>query len=947
MEDQEEVAADTTSTFDMGDYSFLLRRTQIDSMQLVVDDRTREFYTRIDNFGAKLSLSLSSSVSKMDVKTGFGNAIVWRKGDLLVKKTSMDLETRMLIDQDSMKLSFKKANLRVNGIDFKSSGKLRRDTVSQNILVDVTSSLSTPSLAEFLTLIPSSMIDGKEKITTQGEVAFDVKVEGEWGEDVMPTVSTTIKIDKAKARYASRKIALENVSCDGFAFVDFNTPALSYVDIKRLNINTSDIIDLDVTGKVKNFMGSPEIDLAVVSQIDFDRFTEVFPLNEGIICSGSNTSNIKAQFSLSDVMDGNYARLNIDGESTFKDLEMSFDASKFVQDSSSTAYLYIKANQGKMLFGDKAEADTTNSRTLRSKINFSGINYQAKSGEYMSINDIEVSAGANFDRATSAVNGMGIKGLAKNASVGIDSLFAATLESSDIRLMIAPKNDKRETIIKATIASDQIKAEEPTFNSTMSLTSVNMSLNMQRIAERDWDTAGTVSFSDFGMYSDIFPLDIAIPKSTVTLDNKIIYLKNASMSVGESKFKATGHITNIIQKFFIDPDVSISGELAINAKLLNISELMEASNESFALFEEEEETTEVAATESTSTILIAEVQAAQVAEVVAEPAPEPTPEPIAEPLIAVAEPTTEPATEPAVRSERRAPADTISTDSLPRRRMRTDSLGRQMPPPAAGALFLVPRGVDFVFDLNVEKALFEDAEIEDMAGRAIIKKGALALEKLTLKAIGAEASGALTYSNRGRAGANVAFIMSLSEVDINRIGELVPSINTMFPMLQSFEGMVNFEIKANTNLTRDAELDINSLKSSMFFKGRDLVLMDSETFADLSKTLMFKNKDRNLIDSLEAYALVEGSKVDLLPFSMSMDRYTAIIGGTQNIDPTTFDVDYQYNISIIKSPLPFKAGVDINGDLVDFSFKITTAKLKNADFDEQRAIYEQYRDSIK
>lgn len=79
---------------------------------------------------------------------------------------------------------------------------------------------------------------------------------------------------------------------------------------------------------------------------------------------------------------------------------------------------------------------------------------------------------------------------------------------------------------------------------------------------------------------------------------------------------------------------------------------------------------------------------------------------------------------------------------------------------------------------------------------------------------------------------------------------------------------------------------------------------------------------------------------------MSIDRYQAIIGGSQVIDPDSFDVNYEYNVSIIKSPLPFKAGVDINGDLYDFSFKITTAKLKKTDFDEQRAIYESYRDSI-
>ncbi len=228
----------------------------------------------------------------------------------------------------------------------------------------------------------------------------------------------------------------------------------------------------------------------------------------------------------------------------------------------------------------------------------------------------------------------------------------------------------------------------------------------------------------------------------------------------------------------------------------------------------------------------------------------------------------------------------------------------------------------------------------------MLKRGVLSLEKLSLKAIGAEATGSVIYRNIDRENSNVAADINIAGVDINRIGEIMPSVHAMFPMLESFEGIVDFDLKANTNINNNSELDVPTLHSAMRFKGKNLVLMDSETFNDISKTLMFKNKERNLIDSLEVYSLVDGSKIDILPFSMTMDRYSAIIGGSQVIDPATFDVDYKYNISIMKSPLPFKAGVDITGNLEDFKFKVTSAKLKKTDFDEQRGAYNEYCNSI-
>ncbi len=939
--------ADSVSSFDVSEYSFELRRMKIDSLRLTIDDRTRDFYARVNNFSADASLTLSSHVSRLRLESGIEDLFVKLDGKPLVRKTSLALSSKLMLDADSMKLSFHQADLRINGIDLKTSGALRQDAVSGNTKVDVSASLNTPSLTEFLALVPRSIMNDKDKITTQGSVALDVSVQGEYGEGVMPTLSAQMLIEDAKAKYSSRKLSLESVNCEGSMFLDMNNPKSSYADIKRLYVNTSGILMLDASGKITNIIDNPQVDVAVKADIDFDRFTELFPLNDGVVCSGSNVSDVKAQFSLSDVMDSNFAKLYIDGESVFKELALSFDASKFAGDSTSTAYLSMQAREGKMLFGDRIITDN-DSRTLRSKINFSGIGYKSKSGEFVTIKDIELAGGANFDRATSAVNGFGLRGVAKNMDVGVDTLFSANLESSDVTFTVTPKSELRDASFSLKVLSEHITATEPNFNSEVSLSRVDMDMKAKRSGEDEqWGMDGTVGFSNLEMFTDLFPLEIKIPSTSVAIENHAVYLKNAEMSLGESEFAATGHIQNLIRKLFVDPRLALSGELSIVASTMNITELMEASNESFMLIEElfPEESEEAAE----EVVLVAEnlaeisqeaeQESVQVLEVESENGE------ILQ-VEYIAEREREPQSEP--RAERE---EMESADSLTRPQgERTDSLGRRSPRGnmvQSNSIFLVPRRVSFVFDLNIQKAYFEQALIENVEGRATIKRGVLSLDKLTLEAIGAQAEGSMTYKNIDDRSSNVALNMTLNSVDINRIGELMPSINTMFPMLESFEGEVDFLLKANTNLVDDAQIDISTLRSAMLFKGRNMVLMDSETFADLSKTLMFKNKDRNLIDSLEVYVLVEASKVDVLPFSISIDRYTAIVGGSQVIDPETFDVDYEYNISIMKSPLPFKAGVDVTGNLEDFDFKITTAKLKNTDFEEQRAIYQAYLDSIK
>ncbi len=895
---QEEEEIDTlNSSVDLSEYSLSIKRLKIDSTQLVIDDRTKKFYTRVENFGVDMSMNISSTISDLDVKAGFSNLIVWHHGDLLVKKTSMELRSQMELDRDSMQLSFDKARIKLNGIDLKTRGMLRRDTLNDGMMVDIRGSLNTPSLTEFLALIPSSFIDNKDEITTQGSVQFDVEFKGLYSDESFPNTEITLKVSDAKAKYESRKLALENVNCDAFIYVDLNTPPNSYANINSLQVNTSDIINLDINGKVTNIIDNPSVDMKVKSYVNLGRFSEVFPLNGAITCKGISQGDITTQFSLLDMQNSNYSNMYIEGETNFKNLEILIDPTKFEQDTSTLMYLFMQADHGKMVFGDNTAAKE-GSRTLRSVMTFQDIGYKSKTGEHFTIKDIEVKAGANFDRKTAEINGFGVRGIAKNTKVGVDSLFSSTLESSDISIIVMPKKEGRNASVKSSILSHQITVNEPTYNSEMELSSVNMDVTLERDdkaeEKKKWNMDGEVAFADLEMFTDLFPLKISVPETNVSVGSQTINLNNAKLKVGSSEFVATGYIQNLIRKLFVDPRLAINGELAIKASYADFGELIEASNKSVLLLEELESADAEAIADADS--LDTEASKVEVVEV----------------------------NQP----------DSLST-------IRVDSLA------TSSMAFLVPRGLSFVFNLNIDKAKLDNAYIEKFNGRAKIDKGKLTLDKLRLNTIGATATGSMIYSNIDRQNTNIMANISLEGVDINRIGELMPSVITMLPMLEELEGSVDFDIKVNTNLDINSEPDISTLCSAVRFKGKDLVLMDSETFTDLSKTLMFKNKDRNLIDSLEVFALVDKSKIDVLPFQISIDRYIAIIGGSQDVDPQTFDVDYDYNISIIKSPLPFKAGVDVTGNLEDYKFKVTSAKLKKTNFDEQRGYYEDYRNGIE
>lgn len=85
---------------------------------------------------------------------------------------------------------------------------------------------------------------------------------------------------------------------------------------------------------------------------------------------------------------------------------------------------------------------------------------------------------------------------------------------------------------------------------------------------------------------------------------------------------------------------------------------------------------------------------------------------------------------------------------------------------------------------------------------------------------------------------------------------------------------------------------------------------------------MFKNKKENMFDSISVNITVDNGAVKVYPFVVEIDRYRAAVGGTQNLD-----MSFNYHVSILKSPLPFKAGVDLYGNLDKVKFRDNACKI--------------------
>jgi hypothetical protein len=182
----------------------------------------------------------------------------------------------------------------------------------------------------------------------------------------------------------------------------------------------------------------------------------------------------------------------------------------------------------------------------------------------------------------------------------------------------------------------------------------------------------------------------------------------------------------------------------------------------------------------------------------------------------------------------------------------------------------------------------------------------------------------------------------LLNIDIKQLIHMIPSIDTIIPMLKSFEGKAQFHLSAETYLKANYDLKLSTLRGAAAIEGKDLVLMDSETFSKIAKTLLFSRKTKNLVDSLSVEMTVYKNEVDLYPFVISMGNYSAVVAGR-------YDLSQNYNAHI-ETLSPIRLALKIRGNTSDFDnmkFDLVPTKYSNLYKPEKRNVNQEYVMSLK
>ncbi len=260
--------------------------------------------------------------------------------------------------------------------------------------------------------------------------------------------------------------------------------------------------------------------------------------------------------------------------------------------------------------------------------------------------------------------------------------------------------------------------------------------------------------------------------------------------------------------------------------------------------------------------------------------------------------------------------------------------------------FIVPVGSYITLNANIKHASAFNMEIDNVRGEVTVKDGTLLVQDVGFTSDAAKMLLTAIYRSPRPNHLYVGLDFHLLDIDIAEMIRIIPTIDTIIPMLKSFAGKAEFNIAAEVNLKSDYSPKFSTLLGAVSIKGKDLVILDEETYQTMAKYLFFKAKDHNKIDSLSVEIVAKEKDVDVYPFIVTMDRYSFKLEGRHRLDMT-----FNYVARALKPNLISHLGVRVKDKDDSFTFKPLFSfhrnKMENKKSKELEKIQEEFRRAVQ
>lgn len=886
-------------------------------------DSTSRTIINVDTIGIGALAKITDTTYDLDTKL---NLLLSEYNDsaLTFSDIPLNIELKAISNADFNRYDIDTLSITSNDIFVGASG-LAENLPDSSWNTDLIVGLDIPQIDNVLEMIPKSLVADLKKYKISGAVNFNGTAKGTYKDDTYPNIDANLTLDNIRAIVLEQNAEVKLDMETDLKYVS-EKQSDSYINVKRLNATVGETY-FDLKGKASNILGDPCINAKLRCNLNLDYISSLFPI-EDLTYKGKLSSDIEARFSLANLMKMNVQKIYMLGNINIERILLRIPSMRFlVFGKNATADLGINSIKSRrserlQLSSARVTVDTvrvSSPRTIEARV--SKLNLYANVKE--PINEVPhlIVAGSLRGMEAIVADTMFVSGKtgrismairpdttdalipALRASLGLDSIVyyeptqGAFLDSTRIVLNGRPRVRRFTRVNGERVEIDQ-STRKPI--NTDSLINLCTSIEDAEGALRKFRFDGKVCAKAARYMSPYFDLKTGTRRLDVTFTDDTLHLNNFMLRVGKSLMKVNGRVDNMRRAFLRGR--TLSADLNVQSRNLDLNEMLYANymGEQAKIKDDEAKKS------------VQEMLSRAKAGMGNQPRQMPN--------------ITDSARAHYVDSIRKAYSKKDLAEIYNERMGKMKEMMEKAHKEELAAddnteiqdtaeqeydtvpmtLFEIPANLNCKLNLKLDTVKFAGLKMNDLNGDITMQNSTVSIKDLkTTSNVGdLKVNAIYTCNNPDSAKAGLDLIGT--NITVEDLLTAFPMIDSILPMLSSFEGKLDCELSAITDLDKEMEPVLPTLQTACHLNGKNLVLLDGETFTTVAKYLMFKKKTKNVIDNMSVEFTIDKNMLSVYPFTLSMDKYKVAVSGKMD-----FDFKYFFHISVLEPKALPNLGINV------------------------------------
>jgi hypothetical protein len=830
-----------------------LDQVKLENIGISYIDHELGMVTDIRDLTAEFSGKVISDTILSQIKVSKGTLSVNYEGEQYLLNAAIETQTVAQIVLSKMFVKFEESEATVNNMSLTFSGTASYIDTPFQVITDISYQSKILPLPDVLALIPPSYQSYLEGVVADGLVSSDGRFSGVYSDSLYPLMDMHILLQDGTLKYDDFPLPLSAMNGEFVFYSDLTNDASSYFRIDRFNAKTPQS-DFQTSGNISRLFTDLYCDLKSEGNFTLKEFASLLPTQPKMKISGKASGQVISQFSMSELEKMQFDRMKFAGSVQLTNFTTLYDTITMQTDYSNIDF------------------ELPNGHATSNKTKFVSAKIKSKNLQISTLHNTNayLKNGWIAFEASDVMNSTRIPDV--NCVFQYDSLFA---QMDTVRLtarmpagkfeMMPQKERKLEAELDVDLTGDALNA---------SFGSGSSSMNKLKLKAHFADDPMKPHMK-IEYYGE--NLEMAMGADSASMDKIDLsadLLNDQSQKEVYQQWQATGFLKMdnglIIMEalpFLLEiPSVKMD----FNPEVFTIHESkLKIDNSDFSL---EGKLSNIISYFRNDSLL-------------------------------------------------RGDFNFVSnTSDLVQLMALTSGLGEEeevkMTEESTSGPYMVPKGVDFMLNVDVGLAHFGSGQATDIKGKLRVKDGLLVLDDFNFVTPAARMNLTAMYRTPRKNHLFMGLEFHMLDIEISELLKIIPDVDSLMPMLRSFSGKGEYHMAAETYLDSMYNVKKSTIRGAASIRGQDLVLMDGETFTEIAKTLKFNKQTHNKVDSLSAEFTVFKQEIDVYPFLIVMDKYKAVVAGRHNLD-----MSFDYHISVVDSPLPVKFGIDITGTLDDMKYR--------------------------